>query len=98
MLTFHDVKKIIKQLSEKMLLEYDAALCEDVSAIVYYNDLYKCGENNIIDRHIDIEFIFGEYYELHDEDELFQYIYELCELSSVMKEGKKILYQNNRDM
>ena len=81
-----------------MLLEYDADLCEDVSCIVYYNDLFQCGENNIIDRHINIEFVFGEYYELHDEDELFQYIYQLCELSAMMKKGKIILYQNNRDM
>lgn len=95
MLTFNDVKEVVRQLSEKMLSEYDLDLCEDVSSIVYYNDLYKYCENNIINRHIDIEFIFGEYYELHEEDELFQYICSLHELPALIEQDQIILYQKN---
>ena len=95
MLTNNDVKEIIKQLSEKMLSEYDLDLCGDVYSIVYYNDSYKCGENNIIDRHIDIEFVFGEYHELHEEDRLFQYVCSLCDLNVLMKQDKIILYKKD---
>ncbi|MDE7425822.1 MAG: hypothetical protein K2N51_19350 [Lachnospiraceae bacterium] len=95
MLVFNNVKEIVKQLSEKMLSEYDLDLCEDVSSIVYYNDLYKCDGNDIMDRHIDIEFVFGEYYELHDEDELFHYICSLCELPELINQEEIILYQKN---
>lgn len=95
MLTFNNVKEIIRHLSEKMMLKYDLDLCGDVSSIVYYSDSYKCGENNIIDRHIDIEFVFGEYHELHEKDELFQYICSLCSLPAVINQAEIILYKRN---
>lgn len=41
--------------------DYD--LSEDVSSIVYYINIFKCGNSDVVSRHIDIEFIFGDYFE-----------------------------------
>lgn len=80
MITMKDVKQISQKLSlENGILEDD--LSEDISEIVYRTDVIECGDTPIIDRHIDIEYSFGDYYELHEGGSLFQFI----------------LYENNED-
>lgn len=73
--------------------DYD--LSEDVSRIVYYVDIFECGSSNIISRHIDIDFIFGDCYELHEEDALFQSIFTRCNLQTIAEDSEQeiILYQ-----
>lgn len=58
MLTTDEVKRIIGQLS----LGTDNHLIEEISRIVYRVDVFRCGDTPIISRHIDIEFMFGDYY------------------------------------
>ena len=38
----------------------DDNLSEDVSEIVCRTDVFECGDTPIIDRHIDIEYSFGD--------------------------------------
>lgn len=88
----------VKQISQKISLENglsDDNLSEDVSEIVYRTDVLECGDTLIIDRHIDIEYSFGDYYEVHEDKPLFQFICALCNLSlAQVEEEEIILYQN----
>lgn len=88
-----EVKQIINKLAlEKTLIQND--LSKEVSCIVYRTDIFKCGDDNIINRHIDIEFTFGDYYEICEDNPIFQYICSLCSLQTSMKEqDEMILYQ-----
>lgn len=66
MITINDVKQISKKISlENGISEND--LSEDVSEIVYRTDVFECDDASIIDRHIDIEYSFGDYYEVHED-------------------------------
>lgn len=96
MITMDDVK----QISQKISLENgisDDDLSEEVSEIVYRIDVFECGDSPIIDRHIDIEYSFGDYYEVHEDSPLFQFICELCSLSLTQEEEEIILYQNDEE-
>ncbi len=62
MISLDDVKQISQKLSlENGISEDD--LSEDVSEIVYRIDVFECDDAPIIDRHIDIEYSFGDYYD-----------------------------------
>lgn len=93
----------LKQISKKISLENgmsDDNLSEDVSEIseiVYRIDVFECDDTPIIDRHIDIEYSFGDYYEVHEENPLFQFICALCNLSLAQEEEEIILYQNDEE-
>lgn len=93
----------LKQISKKISLENgmsDDNLSEDVSEIseiVYRIDVFECDDTPIIDRHIDIEYSFGDYYEVHEENPLFQFICALCNLSLAQEEEEIILYQNDAE-
>ena len=94
MITMDDVK----QISQKISLENgisDDDLSEDVSEIVCRTDVFECGDTPIIDRHIDIEYSFGDYYEVHEDNPLFQFICTLCNLSLAQEREEIILYQND---
>ena len=96
MITMDDVK----QISQKISLENgisDDDLSEDVSEIVYRIDVFECGDSPVIDRHIDIEYSFGDYYEVHEDSPLFQFICELCNLSLAQEEEEIILYQSDEE-
>jgi len=72
-ITMDEVQKI----SHKIALENgisDDTLSGDISNIVYHIDVLECGDTSIIDRHIDIEYSFGEYYEVREDTLLFQFI------------------------
>lgn len=73
--------------------DYD--LSEDISRIVYYVDIFECGNSDIVSRHIDIDFIFGDCYELHEEDALFQSIFTRYNLQTITEDSEQeiILYQ-----
>lgn len=94
MLTMNNVKQIISKISLENGIS-DDNLCEDVSEIVYRVDVFECGDTPIIDRHIDIEYSFGDYYEVREDNPLFQFICTLCNLSLAREEEEIILYQND---
>lgn len=91
----------VKQISQKISLENSLSndnLSGDVTEIVYQMDVFECGDTPIIDRHIDIEYFFGDYYEVHEENPLFQFICVLCNLSlAQVEEEEIILYQNGEE-
>ena len=91
----------VKQISPKLSLENGISeddLGEDVSEIVYRIDVFECDDAPIIDRHIDIEYSFGDYYEVHEDSPLFQFICALCNLSLAQEEEEreKVLYKSTR--
>ncbi|MEZ3475295.1 MAG: hypothetical protein K1W27_21350 [Lachnospiraceae bacterium] len=91
----------VKQISPKLSLENGISeddLGEDVSEIVYRIDVFECDDAPIIDRHIDIEYSFGDYYEVHEDSPLFQFICALCNLSLAQEEEEreKVLCKSTR--
>ena len=96
MITIDDVKQISKKISLENGIS-DDNLSEDVSEIVYRIDVLECDDTPIIDRHIDIEYSFGDYYEVHEENTLFQFICALCNLSLAQGEEEIILYQSDEE-
>ena len=91
----------VKQISPKLSLENGISeddLGEDVSEIVYRIDVFECDDAPIIDRHIDIEYSFGDYYEVHEDSPLFQFICALCNLSLAQEEEEreKVLWKSTR--
>ena len=96
MITIDDLKQICQKISLENGMS-DDNLSEDVSEIVYRIDVFECDDTPIIDRHIDIEYSFGDYYEVHEENPLFQFICVLCNLSLAQEEEEIILYQNDEE-
>lgn len=97
MITINDVKQISKIISlENGISEND--LSEDVSEIVYRVDVFECDDASVIDRHIDIEYSFGDYYEVHEDSPLFPFICALCNLSLEQEEEEreKVLWKSTR--
>ena len=87
-----------KRISQKISLANgvpDDTVSEDIAEIAYRTDVFECGDTPVIDRHIDIDYSFGDHYEVHEDDPLFQFICTLCSLSSAQAEEEEIiLYQN----
>lgn len=94
MITKVDVKQISQKISMENSISEDD-LSEDVSEIVYRIDVFECDDTPIIDRHIDIEYSFGDYYEVHEDSPLFQSICALCDLSLAQEEEEIILYHSD---
>ncbi|MCM1536356.1 MAG: hypothetical protein NC126_10585 [Clostridium sp.] len=96
MITMDDVKQISRKVSsENGILDDD--LSEEISEIVYRMDMFECGDTPIIDRHIDIEYSFGDYYEVHEDTPLFEFICTLCNLPLLQEENEIILYQKDEE-
>lgn len=96
MITIDEVKQISRKLSLDNGIS-DDDLSEDISGIVYRMDVFECGDAPIIDRHIDIEYSFGDYYEVHEDNPSFQFICTLCGLPLLQGEKEIILYQNDEE-
>ncbi len=93
MITLNEVKQIVDKLSLEDLPVTDDNFIEDISCIVYCNDVFECGDSTVNSRHIDIEFSFGEYYEIQEDDPAFQFICTLCNLPMTEDEQELIIYQ-----
>ena len=94
----------VKLISDKLIMENadipndnpGEDLSEDIFQIVFRTDKYECEDTTIIDRHIDIEYSFGEYYEVSEGTSLFQYICSLCNLPLSQEEQEEIIiYQQS---
>lgn len=92
MITTNEVKQIInKMFSGK--LSSDDEFIKDISCIIYRNDMFACGDNTIHSKHIDIEFLFGESFEIPQTAPEFQFICRLCNLTLPDEEQEIIIYQ-----
>lgn len=98
MLTWNDVR----QISDKFIMENTHIpnddpgedVSKDILRIVFRIDIFECGGDTVIDRHIDIEYFFGEYYEVNEGTALFRYISSLCSLPLQQEEqGEIVIYQ-----
>lgn len=90
MITIQEVRQIVDQLSIKSFLSNND-LIDSLSCIIYRNDMFECGDTTINSKHIDIEFSFGEYCEIHESSPLFQFICTLCDFQ--LSEQEFIIYQ-----
>lgn len=93
LLTEIQMKGIIAQLNCSR--QGDDLAEEDVSAVYFRVDLFSYGNTQTINRHIDIDFVFGEYVELQENEALYQHIFALCHLQKLAKDNELsvILYQ-----
>lgn len=79
MITSEQVKGISRRLAEENGVENDNS-GEDISSVVYRVDVFGDEDPSMIDRHIDIEYSFGDYFEITEDSPLFEYIRSLCDL------------------
>ena len=81
MLTLEQVKEISRRLALENGAEDGDLSAEDISSIVYRVDVFGDEDPSMIDRHIDIEYSFGDFFEItEDHTPLFEYIRDLCDL------------------
>ena len=92
LLTWNQVKEIAEKLKDEMGT-YKIDWSEDIVCVVYRVDRFDYGGVSQIDRHIDIECSFGEYYEIGEESALFQWIRARCNLPLWQENQETILYQ-----
>ena len=73
-----------EQIAKRLALQNSSVADEDligsISSIVYRNDRFEYGGMVMEGRHIDVELSFGEYYEITQENPLFEFICTLCEV------------------
>lgn len=95
MITLIELEKIVNELCQQKNISFETQSCAEVSSIVYRSDHFKYGSTAIKYRHIDIEFEFGEYCELCEEEALYQYIFKLCNLDmkDTEEEAEAVLYK-----
>lgn len=95
MITLEEVKRIIQQVESEKGSFSSKTLDEDVYSIAFRIDFFKYANVYSINKHIDIEFIFGGYCELQEEETSYQYIFKLCNLEKIKadKEVEIVLYQ-----
>lgn len=97
MTTMDSLEQIARKLSLEIGIPNDE-LMEDISSIVYYVDVFECdGDTSIIERHIDVEYSFGEYYEVPGGSELFQFICSLYGLPLLQEEKEITIYQKDEE-
>ena len=92
-ITLDEVKQISRQISLENTGAADEDLSGDIACIVYRTEVYACGGASRTGRHIDIEYSFGEFYEIHEETALFQAVCTLCGLPLRQEAGETVLYQ-----
>lgn len=93
MISWNDVKQIYSKISLENMGVLGDTLSEDISCIIYHIDVFECGDTSVIDRHINIEYSFGEYYEIHEGTPLFQAFCSLCDLPLLQEQKEMVLYQ-----
>lgn len=97
MITLDEVRQILQRLSlENGIANEDWSddeLNEDISCIVYRIDALECGDTVMIDRHVDIEYSYGECYEIGEDSSLFPFICTLCDLPLPQEEQEIIIWQ-----
>lgn len=91
MLTTSEVGEILNQLYTENTSSSNNDLFNAVECIVYRNDIFECGAAGQGYRHIDIEFSFGDYYEIAETTSLFYFVCSLCDFPQ--SEQEWILYQ-----
>lgn len=79
-LSVKDVEKILAILESQHMLEPGDVTADDVSCIVYRHDMFECGREILDRRHIDIEFPFGEFLEIHENTPAFDLIIRLFDI------------------
>ena len=86
MMNLDDIKEILKALP---VGDYD--ISEDVSLIIYRVDSSEYNDKVQISRHIDIETIFGDKYEIHENEALFENILLIYGVEN--KDEDEIMYR-----
>ena len=93
MITINEVRQIMNKFFPENSFMPDKELIEDISCIIYRNDIFECNDKTIHSKHIDIEFSFGECYEIPQVAPAFQFICNICNLSLPEETLELIIYQ-----
>ena len=100
MLTEDEVNKIMEAITSANHTDFDGDLCEEISEIAYCVDRFEFDDDCEISRHIDIEFTFGEYFEIHEGDALYEFVFSLesmrgGNLQTLENETRILLYSES---
>lgn len=92
MITLDDVKEVSGKLALENGITADASK-DDICSIIYRADVFDVEDPSMIERHIDIEYSFGEYYEIAEDTPLFQFICGLCDLPLSREEQEIVIWE-----
>lgn len=96
LLTAEQVEEVIGQLNVIQHMEWHA---DEVSSVHFRVDVFAYGGLEKVERHIDLDFTFGEYVELWENEGLYQYIFDLCHLQEMNEDKERereiLLYQKS---
>lgn len=93
MITTYEIRQIMNKLFPENSFTQGMGLIEDISCIIYRNDIFECDDKTIHSKHIDIEFSFGESYEIPQASPEFQFICNICNLALPEETQELIIYQ-----
>jgi len=93
MITRSEVEQIVGRLPSQFSSGSGDCLIDDISYMVYRHEVFEYGGTAVHNRHIDIEFSFGECYEICEATPLFQLICGLCNLPLLKEEGEMMIYK-----
>ena len=71
-------------------LGYDV---DDIYSVTYFTDVFELENNKLIFRHIDIDFINGEFLEINDTDKRYQRLKEIFSVNETDFENDMLLYK-----
>ena len=64
---------------------------DDIYSVTYFEDVFELENNSLIFRHIDIDFINGEFLEINDNDIRYKILMDIFSINKTdLKDGKKI--------
>ena len=66
---------------------------DDIYSVTYFTDVFELENNKLIFRHIDIDFINGEFLELNDTDKRYQRLKEIFSVNETDFENDMLLYK-----
>ena len=66
---------------------------DEVYSVTYFEDVFECENNKFVFRHIDIDFINGEFLEINDNDIRYQRLKDIFSLNETDLKDGHIFYQ-----
>lgn len=91
-----DRKEEIQKLFKANGFEVDM---EEIIQIALLVDIFKLDETEkIISKHIDIDYSYGEFLEIHEDTSMYQVLSSYFNVEDIHEEGEVILYASEQNL
>ncbi len=66
---------------------------KDIDSVLFIVDSYDLDNEKMVVKHIDIDFEYGEYLEIHEGEKIYDEIFKLYEIEDGDDEKEQVLYE-----